>query len=72
MGGVFDYESKLCLIDKLENTTKEENFWSRSDNQEIMEKLSSLKSDIELFSKTEFVSHYLPFIYLQSKYSIKN
>lgn len=53
MGGVFDYGSKLCLIDKLENTTKEENFWSRSDNQEIMEKLSSLKSDIELFSKTK-------------------
>lgn len=53
MGGVFDYEGKLKLMSELEEVTKREDFWSMSDNKEVMERLSSLKSELEVFSSTK-------------------
>ncbi len=41
------------MISELEEVSQEEDFWSRSDNKEVMERLSSLKNDVEVFSGTK-------------------
>lgn len=43
MGGHFDYEGKIKEINNLNKEVNSEDFWNRSDSNQILSLLSSLK-----------------------------
>lgn len=53
MGGHFDYDGKVKEIEKLEEESRAEDFWNRSDCNKVMATISSLKNSISLYSKTK-------------------
>lgn len=52
MGGHFDYEGKIKEINNLNKEVNSEDFWNRSDSNQILSLLSSLKNSVKLYENT--------------------
>ena len=52
MGGHFDYEGKIKEINTLNKEVNSEDFWNRSDSNQILSLLSSLKNSVKLYENT--------------------
>ena len=52
MGGHFDYEGKIKKINDLNKEVNSEDFWNRSDSNQILSLLSSLKNSVKLYENT--------------------
>lgn len=52
MGGHFDYEGKIKEINSLNKEVNSEDFWNRSDSNQILSLLSSLKNSVKLYENT--------------------
>ena len=52
MGGHFDYEGKIKEINNLNKEVNSEDFWNRSDSNQILSLLSNLKNSVKLYENT--------------------
>ena len=52
MGGHFDYEGKIKKINDLNKEVNSEDFWNRSDSNQILSLLSSFKNSVKLYENT--------------------
>lgn len=52
MGGHFDYEGKIKEINNLNKEVNSEDFWNRSDSNQILSLLSNLKKSVKLYENT--------------------
>ena len=52
LGGHFDYEGKIKEINNLNKEVNSEDFWNRSDSNQILSLLSSLKNSVKLYENT--------------------
>ena len=55
MGGHFDYEGKIKEINTLNNEVNSEDFWNRSDSNQVLSLLSSLKNSVKLYEETRIL-----------------
>lgn len=51
MGGLFDYDNKKLTIENLEKEINSENFWTRTDKDDVLQRLSSLKNEVTSYEK---------------------
>lgn len=54
-GGLFDYDNLKKEIEKKEEETKKEDFWTLKNSNQILSEISSLKNKIKLFEETKIL-----------------
>jgi len=52
LGGHFDYEGKIKEINNLNKEVNSEDFWNRSNSNQILSLLSSFKNSVKLYENT--------------------